>query len=143
VVELWAGNLAQPGPTALAAYRLSTLGVLVATFAGGLLVGRRAGSAADGAAAGAWSGMLSGLLVCLLAVVAGGLVLSVGQSDPQTMAEFRRSGAPDLATFVAGDWLAAGVNHLWIGLVLGSALGLAGGACGAALRGRPATGCIL
>ncbi len=140
MVELGAGNLAPPGLLTLLAYRLSTAGVLVATVAGGLLGGLRRGRAGDGVAVGAWSGMLSGMVVCLLAIGPGVLARHVGTTDPQALAQFRRSHASDLETFVVGDFLAAGTNHLWIGLGLGALLGLAGGLAGAAIAAGRAAG---
>jgi hypothetical protein len=48
-------------------------------------------------------------------------------------AQFGASRAPDMATFLAGDILAAPISHLLIKLVLG----LGGGAVGAVLAPRP------
>jgi hypothetical protein len=122
-MELWAGNIAAPGLATLILYRASTLGVLVAALAGGLLGGLRRGSLADGVSVGAVSGMLSGMVVCVVAVSGGALSVGVGALDPPTDAGF-------------ADALAAGVNHLWIGLGTGSLCGLAGGAAGVALRAK-------
>ena len=133
VVELWAGNLASAGPLTTVAYRGSILGTLAATLAGGFLGGVRLGRLADGASVGAWSGMFGGLVVCALAVWAGAFSATVQTADPQALAEFQRSHASDLTTYLVGDWLAAGIGHLVIGLVVGSVLGLMGGAVGAAV----------
>lgn len=123
-VELWAGNLAPPGTATLVAYYSSTACVLVASAAGGVLGGRLRGRLADGLSVGAISGMLSGMFVCVVAV-SGGAVSTVAQViDPATTAGY-------------ADALAAGVNHLWIGLGVGSLCGLAAGAAGAALARNP------
>ena len=127
MVEVWAGNLAPPGPATEIVYRVSTASVLVATLLGGLLGGRRRGRLADGVSVGAISGMLSGMLVCVVVVAGGALAAQLSVIDPPTDAGY-------------ADALAAGVNHLWIGVGIGSLCGLAGGAVGAALgtaRVRP------
>jgi len=84
---------------------------------------------------GVLSGLLSGLLVCAIAVSGGAFQATLGTSDAQTLAEFQRSHASSLTTFIVSDWLAAGVNHLWIGLAAGAIGGLIGGAAGAATTG--------
>jgi len=63
------------------------------------------------------------MFVCVLAVSGGAVSTGTQVIDPAT--------APGYA-----DALAAGVNHLWIGLGVGSLCGLAGGALGAALAPR-------
>jgi hypothetical protein len=120
MVEVWAGNLAPPGSATVVVYRASTASVLVATLVGGLLGGRRRGRLADGVSVGAISGMSSGMLVCAVAVAGGALAAQVSVIDPPTDAGY-------------ADALAAGVNHLWIGVGIGSVCGLAGGAVGVAL----------
>ena len=125
--EIWAGNLAPPGLATVVLYRSSTLGVLVASAVGGVLGGRLRGRLADGASVGAVSGMLSGMLVCVVAVSGGAFSTTAQVIDAATAAGY-------------ADSLAAGINHLWIGLGVGSLCGLAGGAGGAALarsRARP------
>jgi hypothetical protein len=119
-VELWAGNLAPPGPATQVAYYSSTACVLLASTAGGVLGGRLRGRLADGVSVGAVSGMLSGMFVCAVALSGGAVSPSAQVIDPATAAGY-------------ADSLAAGVNHLWIGLGLGSLCGLVGGAVGAAL----------
>jgi hypothetical protein len=139
VIELWAGNAAAPSLLAAALYRGSIVGVLGATVVAGLMGGLRRGKLADGVSVGVLSGMLSGALVCAIAVMGGAVSQTLGTSDPQTLADFQRSHEADLTTFLVGDWLAAGINHLWIGLFVGSVGGLIGGAVGvAATAGRPA-----
>jgi hypothetical protein len=133
VVELWAGNDAGPGILIVLVYRGSILAVLGATVLGGVLGGLRRGNLWDGVSVGLLSGMLSGMLVCAIAVSGGAFSATVGTSDPQALADFQRSQASDLTTFLVSDWLAAGINHLWIGLALGSVGGLIGSALGVAM----------
>ena len=122
-VELWAGNLAPPGPATVVLYYSSLVSVLVASVVGGVLGGRLRGRPADGVSVGAVSGMLSGMFVCVVAVSGGAFSTSAQVIDPATTAGY-------------ADSLAAGINHLWIGLGVGSLCGLAGGAVGAAVA-RP------
>ena len=140
LVELWVANLAPGGALTAVVYRASIAGVLVATLAAGFLGGRLRGRVADGVSVGVLSGLLGGMAVCLVMTSVGLFDPMLFATDPQTMAEFRDSGARDLVTFLAGDALAAGVNHLLIGLVVGSLGGLLAGAAGAALGAgrRPA-----
>src|SRR5215467_8365692 len=125
--ELWAGNLAPPGPATVVLYRASIVSVLVASAVGGVLGGRLRGRLADGLSVGAVSGMLSGMFVCGVAVSGGAFSTAAQVIDAATTAGYAEA-------------LAAGINHLWIGLGVGSLCGLAGGAVGAALgrsRARP------
>ena len=125
--ELWAGNLAPPGPATVVVYRASIVSVLVASAVGGVLGGRLRGRLADGVSVGAVSGMLSGMFVCGVAVSGGAFSTAAQVIDAATTAGYAEA-------------LAAGINHLWIGLGVGSLCGLAGGAVGAALgrsRARP------
>jgi len=44
--------------------------------------------------------------------------------------EFQRSGIPNLPTYIVGDYLAAMIAHLWIGLLTGVGFGLLGSGLG-------------
>jgi hypothetical protein len=99
-----------------------------------LLAGWRAGQMKAGLHAGLLAGMLGGLLLFLVTLFPlFPLLVGTNQPDAQTLQEFHRSGLPDLQTFLLGDWLAALIAHLWIGLITGFLLGLVGGALGKAL----------
>jgi len=133
LIELWAGNLGPPGQLTVIVYRASTIGVLVAVLAAGLLGGLQLGRLADAVSVGTWSGMLTGLLVCL--VFALTTALSVFEPlDPRTLDQFHHSHYRELTNYLVADGLAGGLNHLWIGLGLGALGGLAGGAVGVAVR---------
>ena len=54
------------------------------------------------------------------------------------VAEFRQSGLPDLATYMAGENIAAATNHLWIAPVVGILFGSVGGLLGSAVSPRAA-----
>jgi len=83
-----------------------------------------------GIEAGALCGMLAGLVLFLSYSALSGLLLQVGQHDPQIVREFQRSGIPNLPTYIVGDYLAAMIAHLWIGLLTGVGFGALGSSLG-------------
>lgn len=100
----------------------------------GLLAGWRTRRVASGLQAGLLTGMCGGLILFLTVTAPLSMLLvDAGQHDPQSINEFQRSGLPDIQTFLIGDYLAAMIAHLWIGLVTGLFLGALGGALGKAL----------
>jgi hypothetical protein len=94
----------------------------------GLVAAHETGSIVTALRVGVWSGVLSGgiVLVTLLGVVTlfhGGMM-----QDPSNIQEFMRTAhrAPteaELSSFLYWDALAGGLNHLWIGPVLGLTVG--------------------
>jgi len=93
-----------------------------------------------GIEAGLLCGMLASLVMFLTYSALSVLLLQVGQHDPQIVREFQRSGLTDLPTYIVGDYLAAMIAHLWIGLLSGAGFGVLGGGLGVALsaiQGRP------
>lgn len=100
----------------------------------GLLAGWRTRLVASGLQAGLLTGMCGGLILFLTVTAPLSMLLvDAGQRDPQSINEFQRSGLPDIQTFLVGDYLAAMIAHLWIGLITGLFLGTIGGALGKAL----------
>jgi hypothetical protein len=83
-----------------------------------------------GLMAGLWCGIVSSLIASLALLSLPHLFLGTLQQDAQTIEEFRRSGAPDLVTYIIGDFSAAATNHLLIGLLLGLIVGALGAAIG-------------
>jgi len=119
--------------------QLSTVLYFGSVFAGyllpavaGLQTARRTGRAAAGLRAGLLSGMLGGLILFLAASAAPAILAGI-QPDAQTLREYQQSGLPDLDTFLAGDFLAGMIAHLWIGIITGLLLGLVGALVGKAL----------
>jgi hypothetical protein len=80
--------------------------------------------------------MVGGLVIFLTYLLASNALYQAGLNDPQTIQEFHRSSLPDIRNYMVGDWLAAMIGHLWIGIITGLALGLSGGALGKAFA-RP------
>jgi hypothetical protein len=94
---------------------------------------------ATGVLVGLWSGLTSGLIGLVTMELLVLTAMSTLVHDPQNIQEQR--GSADLPAAIAGDFLAAGINHLvLVGLVVGTVLATAGAAAGMALRGarRPA-----
>ncbi len=135
IIELLAGNLGDGHGWVLIPYYVGEFGAYGLTVAAGLLGARRTCRVSTGALIGLWSGVVSGLVMALaLLLVAYGLSGHL-QHDPQTIQEFQRSGAPDLTTYIVGDFLAAMIGHLLlVGLLLGTALGALGGLIGVAFH---------
>jgi hypothetical protein len=139
LIEVVAGNFGRLLPNRLQAFVLlpyfgAILAVLVVAFAAGFVGAQKSGRAGAGLCVGLWSGLLGGLIPFLALLLVAILFMGVLQQDPQNIHEFQRSSAPDLATAIAGDFMAAATNHLWIGPLLGFTLGGLGALVGAMAR---------
>jgi hypothetical protein len=102
-----------------------------------LLAARQTRQLHVGLMAGLRCGTLSGLLVFLAYSALATLLLQAGQHDAQTLREFQHSGLTDLPTFLVGDYLAAMIAHLWIGLITGLVGGAVGGVLGQIMSRSP------
>jgi hypothetical protein len=145
LIEVLAGNLGD----------IHQAWVMVAYFGGALiayglplitaLIGARStGRATAGIVIGLWSGMIGAIITFLGLMVLTALFMGVMQVRSDNIAEFHRSNAPDIMTFLIGDALAGGINHLLlIGTLFSGILGVIGGFAGKALAtqessdGRP------
>jgi hypothetical protein len=136
IFEVLVANVIGPelGPLQLVCYYGSTwIALLLPGLAAGLSA-RQSGQIRTGLHAGLLTGMCGGLILFLVvSLLLSPLLAGSSQPDAQTMYEFHRSGLPDLQTFLLGDWLAAMIAHLWIGVITGFLLGMIGGAVGKAL----------
>jgi hypothetical protein len=120
--EIWCG-----GPAKLSHSLEQALGALfvllalAATVTGGIRAAVRFRRAGPAWQAGLFTGLISGLLVYIFAVdmTLGTLPILASRGDYQ--AQFAHSHAPDIATFLVGDILAAVAAHLVINLVVGLA----------------------
>jgi hypothetical protein len=136
VVEVLVANVIGPqlGPFNLICYYGSALTAYLLPGLAALLAARQTGQISAGLRAGLLAGMCGSLILFLAAAFPlFSLLGGNSQPDAQTIREFHWSGLPDLQTFLVGDWLAAMIAHLWIGLVTGFFLGGVGGALGKAL----------
>ena len=135
--EIWCGGpakLSHPLEQALGA--LFVVLALAATVSGGVRAALRFRQAGPAWQAGLFSGLISGLFVYVFAVIMTLATLPILASRSDYQAQFAHSHAPDMATFLVGDILAAVAAHLVINLVVG----LAGGGLGVliARAARPA-----
>jgi hypothetical protein len=133
VTEIAAGNLAVGQAWQLFAYYGGTLIALALTLAAGIAGAMATRSFRGGLMAGVWCGIVGSLIGGLALLALPRLFLGTLRRDAQTLTEFARSGAPDLVTYIVGDFSAAATNHLVIGLLLGLVLGALGAAIGAAV----------
>jgi hypothetical protein len=130
VIEIAAGNLAVGQSWQLFAYYGGTLIALALTLAAGIAGVVATRDFRGGLMAGVWCGIVSSLIGGLALLTLPRLFLGTLQRDAQTLTEFARSGAPNLVTYIVGDFSAAATNHLVIGLLLGLTLGALGAAIG-------------
>ena len=131
LLEIGAGNLAVGQTWQLIPYFGGTLIALALTLLAGATGVLATHTVRGGLIAGTWCGMVSGLIGCLALLALPRLFLVTLQQDAQTIAEFGRSGAPDLVTYIVGDYSAAAIAHLGLGLLLGLVLGALGAVIGA------------
>jgi hypothetical protein len=130
LLEIVAGNLAVGQAWQPAVYFGGTLIALSLTLAAGVAGSVATRSLRGGLMAGVWSGVVSGLIGCVILLSLPRLFLGTLRLDAQTLAEYARSGAPDLVTYIVGDYSAGATNHLVIGLLLGLIVGGLGAAIG-------------
>jgi hypothetical protein len=138
VIEIAAGNLVVGQSWQLFAYYGGTLIAIALTLAAGIAGAVATRDFRGGLIAGVWCGIVSSLIGGLALLALPRLFLGTLQRDAQTLTEFARSGAPDLVTYIVGDFSAGATNHLVIGLLLGLILGALGAAIGVGVVGaRP------
>ena len=134
--EIWAGG---PAKLSYAAEQVTGLTFLLlavaATIAAGILAATQIRTARAAWQAGLFAGLVSGIALYAFGVIMTLSTLPILASRSDYRAQFAHSHAPNIATFLLGDILAAVSAHLIINLFLG----LAGGGLGALIaRGRQA-----
>jgi hypothetical protein len=107
------------------------LAAVAAMLFGGMLAAYRLNSIPAALRVSVWSGLLSGCMV-LLAVMAITLLFhDAMMGDSSNIHEFGRGAHhlpthAELSSFLYADALGGGLNHLWIGPLLGVTVGAAG-----------------
>jgi hypothetical protein len=130
---MWAGEIWAGGPAKLshAAAQVTGLTFLLLAVAGtvvaGILAAARLRTVRGAWQAGLFAGLVSGVAVFAFGVTMTLATLPALASRADYQAQFAHSRAPDIATYLVGDILAAVSAHLIINLVLG----LTGGGLGA------------
>ena len=125
------GNIRDVYPNIDAIGRLFALGAVVVTAAGGAVTARQTGSIGSALRVGVWSGLISGAITALTCVAIAVVFHDAMMMDPSNAHEFARSALrppsqAELSTFLYWDALGGGLNHLWIGPLLGLTVGGAG-----------------
>jgi len=132
--EIWAGGPAKLSYSAEQVAGLTFLLLaLAATVTAGIVAAARVRTARAAWQAGLFSGLVSGIVVYLFGVI----MTLASRSDYR--AQFAHSHAPNIATFLVGDILAAVSAHLIINLVLGMIGGGLGALIARSFRPAPAT----
>jgi hypothetical protein len=129
-VEVWAGGPAKlDRPVEIAVGGSVELLAVAVTVSAGVLSGLRRRDKGAAMRAGLFAGLVSGVVLFCFAVVMTLTNLGVLATRDDYRSQFAtgHSHAPDIATFLVGDILAAGIAHLLINLLLG----LIGGGLGA------------
>ena len=138
--EIWAGGPAKLSHSAEQATGLTfVLLAVAATITAGILAAIRIRTARAAWQAGLFSGLVSGIAVYVFGVVMTLSNLPVLASRSDYQAQFARSHAPDIATYLVGDILGAVAAHLIINLCLGLIGGGLGVLVARGARPAPAT----
>ena len=138
--EIWAGGPAKLSYSAEQVAGLTFLLLaLAATVTAGIVAAARVRTARAAWQAGLFSGLVSGIVVYLFGVIMTLSTLPILASRSDYRAQFAHSHAPNIATFLVGDILAAVSAHLIINLVLGMIGGGLGALIARSFRPAPAT----
>jgi hypothetical protein len=137
--EVWAGGPAKLSYSAEQVTGLTFLLLAVAaTVVAGILAAARIRTARAAWQAGLFSGLVSGVALYAFGVIMTLSTLPILASRSDYRAQFAHSHAPDIATYLVGDVLAAVTAHLIINLFLGLASGGLGALIARGARPAPA-----
>jgi hypothetical protein len=133
------GNLNEIHPRVYATAPWLALGAVALTALGGLVAAYRTGSIGAALRVGVWSGLISGAIALVTILSITLLFHDAMMKDPSNVHEFARSAyrsptEAELSNFLYTDALAGGVNHIWIGPVLGLIVGGSGALIGKSAR---------
>jgi len=122
------GNLSGARPSIYGLASLFALCAVGLTAIGGLVAAYRTGSVAAALRVGIWSGVISGVITLASLVSVTVLFHDAMMKDPSNIHEFARSAhriptENELSGFLYSDAIAGGVNHIWIGPLLGLTVG--------------------
>lgn len=133
------GNLREFHPRIYALAPWFALAAVGATAFCGVVAAYQTGSVEKALQVGICSGVISGAITCAIGIGITLLFHDVMMTDPATIHEFARSahGPPtqaDLSAFLYWDAIAGGLNHIWIGPLLGLTFGGMGAVAGKSMR---------
>lgn len=133
------GNLREFHPGVYAMASKFALGAVVCTAVCGFVVAYRTGSIGTALRVGVWSGVISGAITFMTLVSVTVLFHDAMMKDSSNIHEFTRSEhrsptEEELSTFLYQDALGGGLNHIWIGALLGVTVGGLGAIMGKSMR---------
>jgi hypothetical protein len=133
------GNLREFHPHIYAMARLFVLGAVGLTALGSIVAAYRTGSIGAALRVGIWSGVISGAITCVTIMSITILFHEAMMKDSSNIHEFARSAhrtptEAELSAFLYRDALGGGLNHIWIGPLLGLTIGGIGAIIGKSLR---------
>lgn len=133
------GNLGEFHPRVYAIAALFAWSAVGVTAMGGFVAAYRTSSIGVALRVGLWSGLLSGAITLLTIVSVVIVFHDALMKDPANIREFAHSAhrvpsEAELSQFIIRDGLAGGVNHVWIGPLLGITVGGIGAVMGKLVR---------
>jgi hypothetical protein len=133
------GNLRDFHPHVYALAPWFALGAVGMTAMGGFVAAYRTLSIISALRVGLWSGLLSGSIALVTISTVVVLFHDAMMNDPSNVHEFtngahRLPSEGELSRFIYTDGFAGGLNHLWIGPLLGITVGGIGALMGKAVR---------
>lgn len=133
------GNAGDNHPGLYSLARLFALSAVGVTALGGFMVAYRTRSIVAALRVGLWSGLISGAIAFVTIASTVLLFHDVMMNDPSNAREFalgthRVASEAELSRFIYRDGLAGGVNHIWLGPLLGITVGGIGAVLGKLLR---------
>jgi hypothetical protein len=129
------GYLRDVHPRVFALAPAFALAAVIVTLFGGMLAAYQLNSIPAALRVGVWSGLLSGGIALLTLLAVTFLFHNAMMGDPANIHEFARSAhhlpaQAELSRFLYIDALGGGLNHLWIGPLLGVTVGAVGAVFG-------------
>lgn len=133
------GNIRDSHPAIYAMAPRFALAAVIITGVAGLVAAYRTGSIQVALRVGVWSGLISGAIACVVVILVTILFHKAMMSDASNIHEFsltahRAPSQAELSSFLYRDALGGGLNHLWIGPLLGVIVGGFGAILGRSAR---------
>jgi len=129
------GNLRESHPGIYAMAPRFALAAVAATAIAGIVAAYQTASIKKALEVGVWSGIISGAILCVIRMSITILFHHAMMLDPSNLHEFARSAHrpptdAELSSFLYWDAIGGGLNHIWIGPLLGLTVGGAGALVG-------------
>jgi hypothetical protein len=133
------GDLREFHPSIYGLAPLFAVGAVMSTAVCGIVVAYQTGSIRAALRVGVWSGVISGAITFVVIMGVTILFHDAMMNDSSNIHEFARSAhrsptEDELSTFLYRDALGGGLNHIWIGPLLGVTVGGLGAIMGKSMR---------